>query len=38
MKLSFIEVVRVWKLVADFEGGTQAAGIWERGAEKNIWA
>ena len=23
---------------ADTEGGTQAEGVWEQGAEENIWA
>jgi hypothetical protein len=29
--------VWVWNLVADFEEGTQAEGVWEQGAEENIW-
>ena len=30
--------VWVWNLVANTEGGTQAEGVWEQGAEENIWA
>jgi hypothetical protein len=26
------------KLVPDMKGRTQAEGVWEQGAEKNIWA
>jgi hypothetical protein len=26
------------KLVDHNEGGTQAEGVWEKGAEENIWA
>ena len=30
--------VWVWNLVADIEGGTYAAGVWEQGVEESIWA
>ena len=29
--------VWVWSLVADIEGGKEAAGVWEYGVEENIW-
>ena len=29
--------VWVWNLVADFEGGKEAEGVWEYGVEENIW-
>ena len=30
--------VWVWNLVVRIEGGTLAEGLWEQGAEENIWA
>jgi hypothetical protein len=27
----------VWNLVSDIKGGTQTEGVWEQGAEENIW-
>ena len=27
----------VWNLVADIAGGKEADGVWEHGAEENIW-
>ena len=32
-----VEVVWVWNLVADIEGGKEAEGVWEYGVEENIW-
>ena len=30
--------VWVWNLVAHMEGAMEAEGVWEQGAEENIWA
>jgi hypothetical protein len=27
----------MWNLVPDIKGGTQTDGVWEQGAEENIW-
>jgi hypothetical protein len=27
----------VWNLVSDIKGGTYTVGIWEQGAEDDIW-
>jgi hypothetical protein len=32
-----IYISRVWNLVSDIKGGTQTEGVWEKGAEENIW-
>jgi hypothetical protein len=29
--------VRVWNLVSDIKGGTLTEGVWEQGAEEDIW-
>jgi hypothetical protein len=29
--------VWLWNLVFDIKGGTQTDGVWEQGAEKDIW-
>jgi hypothetical protein len=29
--------VWVWNLVSEIKGGTQTEGVWEQGAEGNIW-
>jgi hypothetical protein len=29
--------MRVWNLVSDIKGGTQTEGVWEQGAEEDIW-
>jgi hypothetical protein len=29
--------VWVWYLVSDIKGGTQTEGVWEQGAEEDIW-
>jgi hypothetical protein len=29
--------VWVWNLVSDIKGGTQTEGVWEQGAEEDIW-
>jgi hypothetical protein len=29
--------VWVWNFVSDIKGGTQTEGVWEQGAEKDIW-
>jgi hypothetical protein len=27
----------VWNLVSDIKGGTYTEGVWEQGAEEDIW-
>jgi hypothetical protein len=27
----------MWNLASDIKGGTHTKGIWEQGAEENIW-
>jgi hypothetical protein len=29
--------VWVWNLVSDIKGETKTGGVWEQGAEENIW-
>jgi hypothetical protein len=29
--------IRVWNMVSDIKGGTLTEGVWEQGAEENIW-
>jgi hypothetical protein len=29
--------VRAWNLVSDIKGRTETEGIWEKGAQDNIW-
>jgi hypothetical protein len=35
--LDFNENWWVWNLVSDIKEGPQTAGVWEQGAEENIW-
>jgi hypothetical protein len=34
----YLSSVWVWNLVSDIKRGTQTEGVWEQGAEENIWA